>query len=106
ALAAAPPGLATTLYAVTGAPFAVAAIQLTLACPSPPVPVTPVALPGTPRGSTGFEGAELGPVPVAFTAATVSVYAAPLVRPVTVAEVASAVAFASAPPGAAVTTNP
>ena len=39
--------------------------------------------PGAPTGVTLFEAAEAGPVPIAFVAVTVKVYAVPLVRPVT-----------------------
>src|SRR4051794_6666167 len=39
-------------------------------------------------GVTAFEAAEAGPVPTAFTAVTLKVYAVPLVRPLTVAVVA------------------
>ena len=39
-------------------------------------------------GVTGLDGAEAGPVPIALVAATVKVYAVPLVSPVTVVLVA------------------
>jgi hypothetical protein len=37
---------------------------------------------------TAFDGAEAGPVPTAFVAVTMNVYAVPFVKPVTVADVA------------------
>ena len=40
--------------------------------------------PGTVRGVIAADGAEASPVPMPFVAATVKVYAVPLVRPVTV----------------------
>ncbi len=41
--------------------------------PFPATPDTPVGAPGRPTGVTGLDGAESGPVPAAFTAATVKV---------------------------------
>ena len=41
-----------------------------------------------PVGVTALEGADAGPVPAAFIALTVNVYAVPAARPVTVAFVA------------------
>ena len=52
---------------------------------------TPDGAPGTVAGGAGvtaLEGEDSGPVPIAFVADTVNVYAVPLVRPVTVAVVA------------------
>ncbi|CAB5027997.1 unannotated protein [freshwater metagenome] len=46
--------------------------------------ITPVGAPGTVRGVIAADGAEASPVPMPFVAATVKVYAVPLVRPVTV----------------------
>src|SRR5207244_2769293 len=50
--------------------------------PSPGVAWTPVGCPGR-SGVVALAGVEAGPVPAAFTAATVKVYAVPLARPVT-----------------------
>ena len=44
---------------------------------------------GGPLGVSGADGFESGPVPTLFVAATVNVYAVPLVSPVTVYEVAA-----------------
>ena len=64
------------------------AVQVTVADPLPAVAATPVGAPGNVAGVTGLDGAEACPVPVALVAATVKVYAVPLVSPVTVVEVA------------------
>jgi hypothetical protein len=58
--------------------------------------VTLVGAPGTvvvtgAVGVTAFEGADAGPVPIAFVAVTLNVYAVPLVSPVTVVLVAGGV---------------
>ena len=50
-------------------------------CSSPGVTVTSVGRPGTVRGVTAGEGAEPGPVPASFVAATVNVYDWPFVSP-------------------------
>jgi len=47
--------------------------------------------PGDAPGVTGALAAEVGPVPTGLVAATLNVYAVPLVRPVTVALVAGGV---------------
>ncbi len=67
------------------------AVQLRATEVFPAVPVTPVGAPGVVAGVTAAEGDESGPVPTAVTAATVKVYAVPLVRPVTVKLVAAVV---------------
>ena len=51
----------------------------------PGVPTTPVGTPATVRGVTLLDALEYAPVPAALIAATLKVYAVPLVRPVTVA---------------------
>ena len=55
---------------------------------------------GTVLGVTAFDAALAAPVPMAFVAVTVNVYAVPLVRPVTVSGDAAPVPVA--PPGLAV----
>ena len=61
------------------------AVQVTVADPEPPVATTLVGAPGTAGpGVTELDGADAGPVPIAFVAVTVKVYAVPLVSPVTV----------------------
>ena len=53
--------------------------------------MTPVGAAGAvvaPVGVTVFDADDCGPVPIALVAETLNVYAVPLVRPVTVAEVA------------------
>jgi hypothetical protein len=47
------------------------------------VAVPTVGAPGTVATVTGFDAADAGPVPTAFVAVTVKVYAVPLVRPET-----------------------
>ncbi|HEY5152038.1 MAG TPA: hypothetical protein VIJ23_19940 [Mycobacterium sp.] len=56
----------------------------------PATPDTPVGAPGTvgALGVTAADAAEAGPVPIAFVADTVNVYAVPFVNPDTVADVA------------------
>ena len=55
---------------------------------------TPEGAPGGPLGVTAdADEADAGPVPAEFVAVTVNVYATPLVRPVTVHEVAGEVAL-------------
>jgi hypothetical protein len=65
------------------------AVQLTAADALPAVAATPVGAPGTdgPVGVTAFDDEDAGPVPLAFVAVTVKVYAVPFVRPVTVVDV-------------------
>ena len=53
------------------------------------VPETPVGAPARVAGVTAPDGADPGPVPGPLMAATVNVYAVPLVRPVTVCVVAA-----------------
>jgi hypothetical protein len=102
----APPGEAVTVYPVIAEPPLLAgAVHDTPAWALPAVPPTPVGAPGTVRGVTAALAADAAEVPAALVAVTVNVYAVPLVRPVTVADVAPVV-VAVAPPGAAVTVYP
>ena len=48
------------------------------------MPETPVGAPGTETGVTAEEADDAEPVPTAFVALTVNVYAVPFVSPVTV----------------------
>jgi hypothetical protein len=76
-------------------------VKLTSAEPLPATTaLTAVGAPGAPTGVTWFEGAEAGPVPTAFVARTVNVYAVPSVRPVIV--IGLPVPVAVRPPGEAV----
>jgi hypothetical protein len=52
------------------------------------VALTDVGAPGTVDGVAAADAAEAGPVPDAFVAVTVNVYAVPFVSPLTVQEVA------------------
>ena len=97
-------GVTITVYAVIALPPLLAGtVQLTAADPTPAVATTPVGASGTVIGVTAADAWDAGPVPAAFTAATVNVYEVPFVRPVTVALVAVPAAVALAPPGLAVT---
>jgi hypothetical protein len=81
-----------TEYAVMGLPPSDGAVQVTVADASPLVAATPVGAAGAVTGAVGVmedEGAEAEPVPTAFLAVTVKVYAVPLVRPPTVVDVAA-----------------
>jgi hypothetical protein len=78
------------------------AVHVTVACPSSAAAVTDVAIPGTVKGVTAFDGVEAGPVPSELVGRTVNVYAVPAVRPVTLAFVAPLVEALN-PPGADVT---
>jgi hypothetical protein len=92
-----------TAYPVTGNPPSLAGgAQLTVAHALPGFAETAVGTPGTVRGVTAGLAADATEVPAALVAVTENVYAVPLVRPVTVAEVAPVVA-AVRPPGEAVT---
>jgi hypothetical protein len=78
------------------------AAHVTVACRSPGAAVTLVGAPGGPVGLTVLDGADAEPVPIAFVAVTVKVYAVPLVSPVTVA-VRAPVVLDVNPPGEDVT---
>src|SRR4051812_47607784 len=90
-------------FAVVGPVIATARSAWPATSPPPPPPPPP-PLPPPPAGASGvtaFEGAEAGPVAIAFEAVTVNVYAVPDARPVTVIGLAPPVDCA--PPGEAVT---
>ena len=86
-------------------PILAGAVHDTTTCAFPAVANTPVGAPGTVLGVTDALVNGAREVPAALAAVTVNVYAVPLVRPVTVTEVAPDV-VAVAPPGAAVTVYP
>jgi hypothetical protein len=65
-------------------PLLAGGVKVTVACALPAVAVPIVGAPGTVAGVTLLEAEEAGPVPTAFVAVTVNVYAVPLVSPVTV----------------------
>ena len=66
-------------------PLSVGAFQVITTFPSLSILATTlVGAPGTVRGVIDADGNEASPVPMPFVAATVKVYAVPLVRPVTV----------------------
>jgi len=66
-------------------PLTVGAVQVTTALVFPGVAVTDVGAPGGAAGITAADGADAGPVPMAFVAVTVKVYAVPFVSPTRVA---------------------
>jgi hypothetical protein len=72
-------------------PVLAGAVHDTLACAFAGLATTPVGAPGTVRGLTAAEAVEAGPVPAAFVAVTVKVYATPLNRPVMVHDVLAVV---------------
>ncbi len=59
-------------------------MNATLACVLPGLAVPIVGAPGTVAGVTLFDADDAAPVPIAFVAVTVKVYAVPFVNPVTV----------------------
>jgi hypothetical protein len=76
---------AVTVYLVMAAPPSLAGgVKLTVAWALPAVAVPIVGAPGVVAGVTLLDADEAGPVPAAFVAVTVKVYAVPFVRPVTV----------------------
>ena len=83
------PGAEVTVYPVMAAPplLAGAVHDTTDWALAYEVPVTVVGAPGIVAGVAGAEAAEAAPVPAAFVAVTVNVYAVPLVSPLTVQEV-------------------
>ena len=102
-VAVAPSGDAVTVYPVIGKPPLLAgAVHDTTATPFPAEAVTAVGTPGTVLGVTAALADDAREVPPALAAVTVNVYAIPLSRPETVAEVAPDV-VAVAPPRDAVT---
>jgi hypothetical protein len=95
----APPGVAVTWYErIALPPLLGGAAHVTVACVSPAVATTEPGASGTVAGITAFDGADAAPVPAAFAAVTVNVYAVPFDRPLTTTEVAPAV-LAVTPPG-------
>jgi hypothetical protein len=96
-----PPGDDVTVYATMGEPFDAGAVNATPACVLPAAATAIGGASGTPAGVTVFEGADAGPVPCAFVAVTVNVYAVPLARPPSVMGEAAPVALT--PPGEDVT---
>ena len=98
----APPGLAVTVYVAGGPPDPGATV--TVACLSPASAVGAGGVPGAARnGVTELDAADADEVPCVLVAVAVKVYGVPLVRPVTVHEVAGTVTVHVAPPGLAVT---
>ncbi|HET7549055.1 MAG TPA: hypothetical protein VFJ86_14890 [Usitatibacter sp.] len=82
-----PEGEEVAVYEVIGAPPSLAgAVKVTVAWALPAVAVPIVGAPGTVAGVTLFDAADAGPVPTAFVAVTVKVYAVPFVSPLTVME--------------------
>jgi hypothetical protein len=80
---------AVTVYPVIALPSVLAgALQLTVAEALPPAGAPMVGVPGVVAGVTLAEELENEPVPTTLMAATVNVYASPLVSPVTVQVVA------------------
>ena len=69
------------------------AVHETVACALPATAVTPVGAAGTvgAMGVTAFDAALAAPVPTLLVAATLKVYAVPLVRPDTIVDVAGGV---------------
>ena len=82
-------------------PLLLGAEKVIVASPLPRTALTLVGAPGTVAGVTLFEADEADPVPTAFVAVTVNVYAVPLVRPVTV--IGEAPPVPMNPPGLEVT---
>ena len=68
------------------------------------MPLTPVGAPGIVAGVAADDAALAAPVPTAFVAVTVKVYAVPLVNPVTTSGLL--LPLAVAPPGEAITVYP
>ena len=81
-----PPELEVTRYSRIGRPAVVvgALHEITDAPLAPEVAVTLVGAPGAVAGVAGIDEADAAPLPAAFVAVTVNVYATPLVRPATV----------------------
>jgi hypothetical protein len=78
-------GIGVIVYAVIVAPPSEAGgFHEMRAVRSPGAAVTDRGAPGVVRGVIGADGVDAAPVPTALTAATVNVYAVPLLSPVTV----------------------
>jgi hypothetical protein len=82
-----PPGVAVTVYLVTGEPPLFGAVHTTLADPLPAVATTLDGGPGTVEGVSALGAVVAGPAPLGFCAATVTVYVVPFTKPVMVADV-------------------
>jgi hypothetical protein len=65
-------------------PFEAGAVNVIVASPLPRTAVTLVGAPGVVAGVTALLADEAEPVPTAFVAVTVKVYAVPFVKPVIV----------------------
>jgi len=94
-----PPGDEVAVYEVTGEPFGAAAVHASVTLPLPAVALLSVGAPGVLDGAEGVADMafDAGPVPIAFVAVTVNVYAVPLSRPTEI-EVAVPSAVSTAPP--------
>jgi len=98
-----PSGVEVTVYEA-GAPPLPEAVTVTVAEPSPPTAVGAGGVPGAGIvGLTEPDDAEEPDVPVALVAVAANVYGVPLVRPVTVHEVAGLVTVQVRPSGVDVT---
>ena len=87
-----PAGDDVTVYEVIALPpLEAGGVHDTVAEASPAVAVTADGAPGTVAGVTLLEASEAGPVPMAFVAVTVKVYAVPFVKPLTVTVVGTTV---------------
>ena len=97
--------LMLTKYPVIDAPLPLGAenVMPTLVVPAR-ARTRVVGLPGSPAGTTKFDGSDVAPVPNLFVAATRNRYETPFVRPVTVQPLPPVVHVC--PPGAAVTRYP
>ena len=91
---------------ITEPPLLAGAAHDTTACAFPATAETPVGAPGTVLGVTAALAPDDAEIPAELAAVTVNVYAVPLLKPVTVAEVATPDTPADAPPGDAVTVYP
>jgi hypothetical protein len=96
-----PPGFDVTVYSViVEPPLLTGGVNAIVASAFPFAADTPVGAPGTAKeaeGVTEFEAALAVPVPLAFVAVTVKVYAVPLASPVMVTGLVAAVPVI--PPG-------
>ena len=95
------PGVEVTVYEAGVPP--VPAATVTVADPSPPTAVGAGGVPGAATGLIELEADDPLDVPAAFVAVAENVYGVPVVRPVTVQEVAGLVTVQVRPPGVEVT---
>jgi hypothetical protein len=79
-----PPEDVAVYERIVAPPLLPGGVKLTVACALPAVALPIVGASGTVAGVTLLEAADAGPVPIAFVAVTVNVYAVPFARPVTV----------------------